>query len=202
MSVQLQELIDRIKKDGVKAAEDRAAEILKEAEASAERIVSEAKESARAVVEKTKAEVRQFEEAGREAIRQAGRDMVLNVKSSLMEIFEAVLSREIKEALSTEVLSEALLSLIKAWGKKRVEDIQLLLSDKQRDEVADYLLRELSEELKRGAEIKPSPNVEAGFRIAEKDGAAFYDFTESGLTEFLMEYLNPKVAGILEGKQD
>ncbi len=202
MSVQLQELIDRIKKDGVKAAEDRAAEILKDAEVSAERIVSEAKESARAVVEKTKAEVRQFEEAGKEAIRQAGRDMVLNVKSSLMEIFEAVLNREIKEALSIKVLSEALLSLIKAWGKKRVEDIQLLLSDKQRDEVADYLLGELSEELKRGAEIKPSPNVEAGFRIAEKGGAAFYDFTESGLTEFLLEYLNPKVAGILEGKQD
>ncbi len=202
MSVQLQELIDRIKKDGVKAAEDRTAEILKEAEASAEHIVSEAKESAKAIVEKAEAEAQQFKEAGIEAIRQAGRDMVLNVKSSLMEIFEAVLNREIKEALSIKVLSEALLALIKAWGKKRVEDVQLLLSEKQRDEVADYLLGELSEELKRGTEIKPSPNVEAGFRITEKDGAAFYDFTESGLAEFLMEYLNPKVAGILEGKQD
>ena len=46
MEIQLQELIDQIKKDGVEAAETEAESILKSAKAEADRIVSDAKAEA------------------------------------------------------------------------------------------------------------------------------------------------------------
>ena len=46
MEIQLQELIDQIKNDGVKAAETEAASILESAKAEAEKIISDAKAEA------------------------------------------------------------------------------------------------------------------------------------------------------------
>ena len=46
MEIQLQELIDQIKKDGVEAAETQAEAILKSAKDEAEKIISDAKAQA------------------------------------------------------------------------------------------------------------------------------------------------------------
>ena len=46
MDVQLQELIDKIKKDGVAAADEKASQIISEAEKKADGIVAAAKEEA------------------------------------------------------------------------------------------------------------------------------------------------------------
>ena len=46
MEIQLQELIEQIKKDGVCAAEEKSAAIINEAEATAARIIAEARAEA------------------------------------------------------------------------------------------------------------------------------------------------------------
>jgi V/A-type H+-transporting ATPase subunit E len=40
-----------------------------------------------------------------------------------------------------------------------------------------FLREKLAEEVKKGLEIKPAKNIDAGFRIAQKDGAAYFDFS-------------------------
>ena len=52
MDVQLQELIDKIKKDGVASAENEAAKIVAEAEKNAEKIIADAQEKAAEIVKK------------------------------------------------------------------------------------------------------------------------------------------------------
>jgi cell division septum initiation protein DivIVA len=54
MDVQLQELIDRIKSEGVASAEKQAAVIVEEAEKKAQAIIAEAEEKANAVIEDAK----------------------------------------------------------------------------------------------------------------------------------------------------
>ena len=199
MSVQLKELIDRIKKEGVQEAEGLAAQVREKAQEEAERIVSDAKRNAQSIVDKAEAEARQFEEAAKESLRQAGRDLLLNVKKALTELLEGILKREIREALDREFLEQALMTLINNWDQKEGRAIEVQLPEKQQKEVTDFLLKQLAQELKTGVEIKPSPRIESGFKISEKD--AFYDFSDKGLTEFLMEFLNPRVAEALKGKE-
>jgi len=200
MSVQLQELIDRIKREGVQEAEKQAADVKERAQAEADRIVSDARKQAQAIVEKAKEETRQFEAASRDSLAQAGRDLILNVKKSLTDLFRAVLQRETAAGLDAGVMKEALLSIIKGWAERGGEDAEILISEKQQSDVVGWVMSRVAKELKGGFEIKPSAKIEAGFRICEGD--AFYDFTDRGVAEFLMEHLNPKVAGCLKGQED
>jgi V/A-type H+-transporting ATPase subunit E len=201
MSVQLQELIERIKREGVQEAEARAEDIKKKAEDEASRIIDSAKREAESRLEKAKQEIEQFDVASKEAIKQAGRDLVLKVESEITGLFDGILKQEIKEALDQQVLKDSVLALIQAWGKQKSEDYEIILSEKNRDAVWDYLVKHLKEDVRKGVEIKPTNQIDSGFRVAEKDGAAYFDFSDRGLADFLMEYLNPRVAEILKGKE-
>jgi len=202
MSAQLQELIDRIKKEGVREAEETAAQIREKAESEAGQIVADAKREAETALEKAKREASQFEAASKEAVKQAGRDLILKIRAEVTALFDAVLHREISESLDAQVVKEAVLTLLKEWSKRETADVQILLPEKDLKKVKDYLLDKLSEKVKKGVEIKASSQLQAGFRVSERGGSAYYDFSDRGITDFLMEFLNPKVAEILKGSQD
>ena len=91
MDVQLQELIDKIKKDGVATAEKEAAKIIADAEKKAEAIIADAQNKAEEIVKKGKNETERMEKASEEAIIQAGRNMLLSFKDSLISEISAVL---------------------------------------------------------------------------------------------------------------
>ena len=56
MDVQLQELIDKIKKDGVASAENSASEIISKAEKQAAEIISQAEDKADGIIKAAKKE--------------------------------------------------------------------------------------------------------------------------------------------------
>ena len=49
-------------------------------------------------------------------------------------------------------------------------------------------VNELAKEIKAGLEIRPSKNVQQGFRLASKDGSGYFDCTDEGIMEMLMPY--------------
>ena len=83
MDVQLQELIDKIKKDGVTAAEKESAKIIAESEKKAEAIIADAQTKAAEIIKSAQAETKKMEQASEEAIIQAGRNMLLSFKDAL-----------------------------------------------------------------------------------------------------------------------
>ena len=95
MSVQLKELIDKIKNEGVKEAEDKASAIIKQAEGDAKKIISDAKAEAKSILEKVDIEVTQIRSSSKQAIKQAARDTVLSLKTEIAEIFNKILSSEL-----------------------------------------------------------------------------------------------------------
>ena len=66
------------------------------------------------------------------------------------------------------------------------------------EKLEKQLKSRLAGELKKGVELKPFPEIEAGFRIAMEDGSAYYNFTDQGIAEILAEFLNPKIAEIVQ----
>jgi V/A-type H+-transporting ATPase subunit E len=52
--------------------------------------------------------------------------------------------------------------------------------------------------LKKGVELKADRNLASGFRIANKDGSAYYDFSAESAAEMLSAYLNPRLSEILK----
>ena len=150
------------------------------------------------MISKSKAEMSRLESTGKEAIKQAGRDLILNIKNSLTDIFDSIINREVKEAYSEDVLKEVIPSIIKGWMDKGLSEIDVILSQGDLKKLENKLLDDLSNEIKKGITVKAHSGISAGFRIGEKNGDSYYDFTEGGIAESLMEYLNPMLAQIIK----
>jgi V/A-type H+-transporting ATPase subunit E len=194
MDAQLNELIAKIKSEGVKNAEEKGAAIIHQAQKKADEMLAAAEKKASALLAEAQAEARRFEQTGRESLQQASRDVLLTLKSRIIELFDAVVLSETREALSSGTLGEAIVSLIKSWNPNELAGLELLLSAEDLSKLEKKLRAGLAAELKKGVEIKPSARVQAGFQIGEKNGAAYYNFTDQGIAEILSEYLNPKIA--------
>jgi V/A-type H+-transporting ATPase subunit E len=198
MDVQLQELIEKIKSEGIKSAEEESARVLREAQQKANDIVAEAHDKASGIIAKAKEEVQRFEYTAKDAVAQAGRNTILSLRTRITELFDALIEKQTRAAYTPEALEEAIVSLIKSWSKKQIPNLQVLLSSSDLKKVEKQLKSRLAEELKKGVELKPFPEIEAGFRIVMKDGSAYYNFTDQGIAEILAEYLNPKIAEIVQ----
>jgi V/A-type H+-transporting ATPase subunit E len=194
MSVQLNELIDRIKKEGLEAAEQEAARIHLQAEEQAARIVQEAKAQAESLLSRAQAEAQRFEKTGREGVRQAGRDTILKLRKEIENLFASILQARVSGALGGDAVKEALSSLFRNWRSDSDAGPEVLVPAKTWDSMRDQLLAAMAEQIRGGLTIKPAGSVQAGFRVSEKNGQAYFDFTDAALAEFLMEHLNPRLA--------
>ncbi len=199
MDVQLQELIDKIKKDGVAAAEKDAAKIIADSEKKAEAIIEEAQSKAAEIIKSAQSETKKMEKASEEAIIQAGRNMLLSFKDALINELDGLVKDCTEKALSKDVLTKLVPETVKAWAKNAdASELSVLLSEKDLKALEKSLSTSLKAEIKKGLEIKPDSTLTAGFRIGVKNGAAFYDYSAESLAEMFAAYLNPKVAALMK----
>lgn len=199
MDQQLQELIDKIKKDGVKAAESEAAKIVADSEKKAESIIAEAQAKAADILKNAKLETERMEKASEEAIVQAGRNMLLSFKDSLVAALDGLIQAETGNALAKDVMAKLIPETVKAWAKNSdASELSVLLSEKDLKDLESALTSELKAEIAKGMEVKPDKTLSAGFRIGVNNGAAYYDYSAESLAEMFGAYLNPKVAGLMK----
>ena len=197
MEVQLKELVEKIKSEGIKSAEEQAEQIIGAAEKRASGIILKAEEDAKEIVTRAENAAANSERAGKEALKQAGRDLILNVQARIIDLFKAIVIKETGRALSENILAEIISTVAKNWTDKGIDELQVLISGEQGKKLEDYLMSKLAADFKKGVEILPLPGSAAGFRISEKNGSAYYDFTDRGIAELLIEYLNPRIAGYI-----
>lgn len=198
MDIQVGELIDRIKQEGVAEAERRAAEIVARAEARAAAIVKEAEKTAARLAAEGREKAAADEQSGRAALELAGRDLVLKLREEIGKTFEAVIRRETAAALSPETLRNALPGLIKSWREASSDDLTLLVPPDQAAAIEALFRDRLASDLRGGLEIRPLPGLRAGFRVGEKSGAAYYDFSAEAIAGLLAQFLQPRLAEIMK----
>jgi len=197
MDVQLQELIEKIKKDGIESAAADAKRIKEAAEKEAAGIVAASKKEAEAIIAKGKADAERSEKAGIAAVEQASRNLVLAFRSQIEELLSSLIKRESVEAYDDGVLKAAIPEIIKAWAKGS-DSLELLLPAKELSRLEAFFKDKLAAELKKGIELKADRNLGSGFRISAKDGSAYYDFSADAVAELLASYLNPRLAESLK----
>ncbi len=198
MDVQLKEIIEKIKSEGVQNAEARASEIIAEAESKAQEITAAAEKDAAAIKQKAEQEARKREESGKSALSQAGRDLLIKVEAQLQAQFEAIINSSVDEAFTSSTLETAVVEVVKSWSAGNSAELDILLPEKEYTKIEQGLRSKLAAELKAGLEIKPFRDLESGFRVSEKDGAAYYDFSAAGIAEVLVRFLNPRLAELLK----
>ena len=199
MDVQLQELIDKINKDGVSASEKQAAAILSDAEKKAGVIIAEAEAKAASIIKNAEKETKRMEKSSEEAVVQASRNLLLSFKDSIIGTLDGLIKAETEKAVTQDVLKKLVPETVKAWCKNSdASELSVLLAEKDLKKLESAFKTSLKTEIKKGLEIKPDKTISAGFRIGVKNGAAFYDYSSESVAELFALYLNPKVAGLLK----
>jgi len=198
MDVQLQELIDKIKKDGVAAAEASAAEKIAAAEKDAAKIIADAKEEADRIIKQAKDETARMEKASEDAIAQASRNLVLTFRKSVENELAALVNAETAKAYDAKLLAKLIPETVKEWAKQSdAADLSVLLSESDLKELDSSLRSALKDEIAKGLTLKANGAINAGFHIGIKDGAAYYDYSAESVAELFAAYLNPRVAAIM-----
>ncbi len=199
MDTHVEELIDRIKKDGVAAAENSASEKITQAQKEADKIILNAKEEAEKILKQTKEENARLEKASEDAIKQAGRNILLSFRDSITKEVSKLIGNEVASSYSKDTLSKLIPEVVKEWVKNTsAEDVSVLLNEKELKEVESNVKAALKAEISEGLTLKIDNSISSGFRIGVKDGAAFYDYSAEAVADLFSAYLNPRVAALMK----
>ncbi len=199
MDIQLQELIDKIKRDGVASAETNAQRIIAEAEKKAAFIVSEAESKAEGIIKNAKSETERMEKASEDAIAQAGRNLIISFRDGIKKEISALVLSETEKAMDKDVLKKLIPETVKAWADNiDASDVSVLLPAKDLKALESAVKTAFKGKLAKGLEIKPDSTLSYGFRIGAKNGSAFYDFSAEEVAGLFSAYLNPKTTELMK----
>ncbi|MFA5088856.1 MAG: hypothetical protein WC552_07465 [Candidatus Omnitrophota bacterium] len=199
MGQQVQDLINKIKTEGVQQAEQKAQEITALANKKAEQIISEAQEKGRRVISEAQAEAQKTKEATHAALKQAARDMLLTLREEINKTLQRIVSQETRSSLSPENLSGIIAGAVKSYLTQEAGevDIRVAVNDQDLQKFKDGFIKKLQEEIKKPIQFQ-SDEIEKGFSISFDGGKSCFDFTDSSLVKFLSGYLNAEMTSLLE----
>ena len=180
MELQIKDLVESIKKEGVDTARAEAEAIIAEAKKQAEDIIYKAESAAKLTKETSEREIAALKENAIVSAEQAKRDAVLSFKAEIQSEYEKILSAKVSDALGDEALAKLIRAVLTD------EDVSGYTAELH--SVSDGLKALLADEIRKGLEIKPVKNVNAGFRLAAKDGSGYFDCTDEEITRMLMPF--------------
>ncbi|MBN1410701.1 MAG: hypothetical protein JW969_07635 [Spirochaetales bacterium] len=198
MEIQLEELIEKIKNEGIKTSEQMAEEITAKANNSAQKIVENARIEADKITAVAKQEAMRYEINSKEAIKHAARDYILKVQAEIKSTFEKIIRAEVEEALKEKkVLMDTITKIVESYASRNSTDISVLLNPEDLKALESFFMDKLKSSIKKGLEINPLPEIKAGFKVQEKNSSLFYDFTDKGIADSLSQFVNAKLSEYL-----
>lgn len=200
MTDDLQSLLDRIHTEGIDKARTEAEAIVAAAKKEAEEIRARAKAEADEIRSGAQSEAKAFERRAEQSVRQAVRDVRLQVAQDLQNMVEGLLLRDVKASFKdaeslTSWVSKALSAYI-AGGEKAVE-LELGGSAAAQAERLRAEFAGLASEA-GGVKITASPSFPEGFTVRLAGGRVEQSFTAESVTDALARILRPQIAAFLK----
>lgn len=199
MEVQLQELIEQIKNEGVAAAEAEAKTIVDAANADAEKIIADAQAQAEKILATAKTETERMTKSSEDAIRQAGRNLLISFRESVSIEVKSIVGENVSTVYSSDKLADLIIRIVENWADKpNAEDIAVIMNTQDLNNFEEIIMSALKDKMVKGITLKANDNFDGGFRIAVNDGSAYYDYSAEAVVDMLSNYLSPKVTELLK----
>lgn len=215
LSSGVQELIDRLRQEGIADGKNEARKLVEEAHRQAKEIIDEAGNRARELVDQAQHEANHFKKAAREAVKLAARDTILELKSTLTSQFSRRVSEMVTETLADpDFLKKVILELAGKVREKTeaTKKVEIMLPA---DVIGLDELRRHPEKVKEGAlgqfVLASSADIfrkgvsfvhgehKWGIIIRLVEDDLRIELTEEIISDLLLEHLLPRFRALLEG---
>ncbi|HBR13921.1 MAG TPA: hypothetical protein DD723_00025 [Candidatus Omnitrophica bacterium] len=200
MSQQVQELIDKIKSEGIQSAEQKAKEIEQQAQKKAGSIVMEATKQAQQIIAEAKTEILKIQKSSQTASIQASRDMLLSLRKEIQSALQKIISHQVHDTLTTENLAHILGLIVQKTleGQNEEKDILVCLNPHDLEKLKAGFMAKLQHQLKQQVKFQSAEDIGKGFLISFDGGKSSFDFTDVALSEYLARFVNPQVASLIK----
>ena len=176
MEIQIEDLVQSIKRDGIEQARKEADAILVTAKAQASDIIAASKAEAERNLENAKREI----ESSKALILQAQRDAVLSVKKELEAMLERIMADKVAKQLSEQSLAKLVIAAVDEEDPSKYA-VEI-------DEAKASIKSSLAKQIEKGLEIRPVKGAGV-FKLCCKDGSGFYDFSDEQIASLLKPFL-------------
>jgi V/A-type H+-transporting ATPase subunit E len=193
MEVRLENLIEKIKLEGVDKANKQADEIVAKAKADAAEIMTAAKKEADAMRAEAKKETDAMRRQGENAVAQAARDAVIALKIKIAALFDATLKKQVDQALDAAFLKDLIVKTVEAYAQGHEVAVSASPAD------AAKLTASLATEIKKHSiEIKIDSRIATGFKIAVKGSDVSYDLSGEAIADALKVFVGGRLAELVK----
>lgn len=195
MDTKIQELTDKIYREGVEKGNEEAGRIiadansqkqtiLADAEAEAKRIIANAEKQAAELKKNTEAELKLFANQSVEALKSEITNLITG----------QITSSNVKAAVSDKTfMQKVILDMVHEWAKTGTLTVQTA----DASELTKYFESNAKELLDKGVKIEKVSGKDASFAIVPADGSYKVTFGEEEFISFFKEFLRPQLIEML-----
>ncbi len=201
MQNKLQELTEKIYKEGLTKGTEEASQLVSKAKSDAAKIVDEAQKQAAQIVAQAKKEAEDLKKNVNTEVSISTRQVISALKQDVSGIIEAkVIETPITEALKdTNFVKSVIEAAIKNWNPESTQRIslQVLVPQNTEKELSEFLKTKVFNTLNKDLEVVADKNMKYGFKIGPKDGSYIISFTEKDFENLFKEYMRPRILELL-----
>ncbi len=202
MDNKLQELTDRLYKEGLSKGKEEGEAILAKANEKASEIIEAAQKKADEIIRNAGKEAEDFRTKVEGDVRMAAVQSVQATRKDIEDLLmDGMTAKPVSSALtSADFVKEVILAVASKFNAEEAVDLEVVLPESLKGELEQFIGSELSKALKGGIEAKFSKKIAGGFNIGPKDGSYFISMTDESFKNLICEYLRPATRKLLFGE--
>jgi V/A-type H+-transporting ATPase subunit E len=205
------QLLTRLRDDGVKAGQEAAARLIREAEDKAAQIVAKARKAAEDDRAKVQDEIQTQHAAAQGALKLAARDATLTLRNEVRDAFEKYVQRLVIDATEDpEFIRSLILVLAGDAVEKHIRDkdahlylSKAIIEGEQTPEIrrrsAQFVKTLASGVLRQGITLVPCENLNGGARVRLVHEQVELDLSDAAITALLVRHIAPRFREIMSG---
>jgi len=209
----VQDLVDRIRDQGVLAATEKANKIIRDAEIKSAKMLADTKREVEQLRENARIEIEANHEAALQALKLSARDTMLQLKAKVSSEFEVFVQRLVTSATNDKEFIKEIVRVLASHVEKELigdKEIQILISEtiftnqpneKLGEHAKQIILGLSSEMLREGVELIPSSEIEGGANVRLVKDKLEIDLSDKAISRLLYQRILPRFQGILEGSE-
>ena len=195
MDAKIQELTDKIYREGVEKGNEEAEKIIAVANAKKDRMIKEAKQEAARIVAEAKKQSEEQKNNTEAEIKLFASQAEDALKSEITNLVNgSIVSSSVKAATAdTAFMQKMILEIAKEWAKNGAMTIQ----SSQAKELTAYFEANAKDLLNKGVKIESVNGKPASFSLVPADGSYKVTFGNDEFIAYFKDFLRPQLIEML-----
>ncbi len=195
MDTKIQELTDKIYREGVEKGNEEANRIISEANTKKDTILQDAEKEAKSIIANAQKQVAELKKNTEAELKLFANQSLEALKSEITNLITGKITSENVKAVTTDkaFMQKVILEMAKEWAKNE----RITISTSEAEELTKYFASNAKDLLNKGVKIEKVNGKDTSFTIIPADGSYKVTFGEDEFISFFKEFLRPQLVEML-----